>query len=46
MVRSAQELATLATELLENEDELEIRVSGEFVFINTVSLRLVLDIYE
>lgn len=45
VVRSAQELATLAGELLSKEDELEIRVSGEFVFINTVRLRLDLDNY-
>jgi len=45
VVRSADELATLAGELLAREQELEIRVSGEFVFINTVRLRLDLDNY-
>jgi HD-GYP domain-containing protein (c-di-GMP phosphodiesterase class II) len=45
VVRSAQELASLGSDLLTNEDELEIRVSGEFVFINTVRLRLDLDNY-
>ena len=45
VVRSAQELAALANELLSSEDELEVRVSGEFVFINTVRLRLDLDNY-
>jgi len=45
VVRSAQELTALAAELLSNEDELEIRVSGEFVFINSVRLRLDLDNY-
>jgi HD-GYP domain-containing protein (c-di-GMP phosphodiesterase class II) len=45
VVRSAQELTALAAELLTSEQELEIRVSGEFVFINTVRLRLDLDNY-
>ncbi|MDB4880261.1 MAG: hypothetical protein JWL60_1707 [Gemmatimonadetes bacterium] len=45
VVRSAQELTSLAGDLLSREDELEIRVSGEFVFINTVRLRLDLDNY-
>ncbi len=45
VVRSAEELASLAGELLGREHELEIRVSGEFVFINTVRLRLDLDNY-
>ena len=45
VVRSAQELATLAAELLSKEEELQVRVSGEFVFINTVRLRLDLDNY-
>ena len=42
---AAEELATLTKELLEHEHELEMRVSGEFVFINTVRLRLDLDNY-
>ncbi len=45
VVRSAQELTALAAELLSKEHELEIRVAGEFVFINTVRLRLDLDNY-
>jgi HD-GYP domain-containing protein (c-di-GMP phosphodiesterase class II) len=45
VVKSAEELASLAGELLAHEQELEIRVSGEFVFINTVRLRLDLDNY-
>ena len=45
VVRSAEELKSLAGELLGREHELEIRVSGEFVFINTVRLRLDLDNY-
>jgi HD-GYP domain-containing protein (c-di-GMP phosphodiesterase class II) len=45
VVRSAQELTALAAELLSKEQELEIRVSGEFVFINGVRLRLDLDNY-
>ncbi|MEP6733452.1 MAG: HD domain-containing phosphohydrolase [bacterium] len=42
---AAEELATLTKELLEREHELEMRVSGEFVFINGVRLRLDLDNY-
>ncbi|MES2177770.1 MAG: HD domain-containing phosphohydrolase [Gemmatimonadota bacterium] len=42
---AAEELATLTKELLSRENELEMRVSGEFVFINTVRLRLDLDNY-
>ena len=45
VVKSAEDLASLAQELLAREQELEIRVSGEFVFINTVRLRLDLDNY-
>ncbi len=45
VVKSADDLASLAKELLAREQELEIRVSGEFVFINTVRLRLDLDNY-
>jgi HD-GYP domain-containing protein (c-di-GMP phosphodiesterase class II) len=45
VVKSAEDLASLAGELLARETELEIRVSGEFVFINTVRLRLDLDNY-
>ena len=45
VVKSAEDLASLAGQLLAREQELEIRVSGEFVFINTVRLRLDLDNY-
>jgi hypothetical protein len=42
---AVQELADVAGALIEREHELEIRVSGEFVFINTIRLRLDLDNY-
>jgi HD-GYP domain-containing protein (c-di-GMP phosphodiesterase class II) len=42
---AAEELTTLTKEMLEHEHELEMRVSGEFVFINGVRLRLDLDNY-
>jgi HD-GYP domain-containing protein (c-di-GMP phosphodiesterase class II) len=42
---AAEDLADVAGALIEHEHELEIRVSGEFVFINTVRLRLDLDNY-
>jgi HD-GYP domain-containing protein (c-di-GMP phosphodiesterase class II) len=45
VVKSAEELAALCAELVEKEHDLEIRVSGEFVFINAVRLRLDLDNY-
>jgi HD-GYP domain-containing protein (c-di-GMP phosphodiesterase class II) len=45
VVKSAEELSSMASELLAKEHELEIRVSGEFVFINGVRLRLDLDNY-
>jgi HD-GYP domain-containing protein (c-di-GMP phosphodiesterase class II) len=45
VVKSAEELSSLASELLAKEHELEMRVSGEFVFINGVRLRLDLDNY-
>ncbi|MDQ6634985.1 MAG: HD-GYP domain-containing protein [Gemmatimonadota bacterium] len=45
VVKSAEELSAMASELLKKEHELEIRVSGEFVFINGVRLRLDLDNY-
>ena len=45
VVKSAEDLASLAGDLLAREQELEIRVAGEFVFINTVRLRLDLDNY-
>ncbi len=39
------ELTQLADDLIGHEHEVEMRVSGEFVFINTVRLRLDLDNY-
>jgi HD-GYP domain-containing protein (c-di-GMP phosphodiesterase class II) len=45
VARSVEDLTTLARELLAREHELEIRVAGEFVFVNTVRLRLDLDNY-
>ena len=42
---AAEELTVLARELLDREHEFEMRVSGEFVFVNTVRLRLDLDNY-
>jgi len=42
---AAEDLAEVAGALIEREHELEIKVSGEFVFINTVRLRLDLDNY-
>ena len=45
VVKSAEDLAALAGQILAREQELEIRVSGEFVFINTVRLRLEIDNY-
>src|SRR4029079_8135726 len=42
---AVEDLAEVAGALIEHEHELEIRVSGEFVFINTVRLRLDLDNY-
>jgi hypothetical protein len=42
---AVEDLADVAGALVEHEHELEVRVSGEFVFINTVRLRLDLDNY-
>jgi len=42
---AVDELTTLTNEMLAHEHELEMRVSGEFVFINSVRLRLDLDNY-
>jgi len=42
---AVDDLTKVAGELIGREHELEIRVSGEFVFINTVRLRLDLDNY-
>jgi HD-GYP domain-containing protein (c-di-GMP phosphodiesterase class II) len=41
--KALAEVAAQSNELLQNEGELEIRVSGEFIFINTTRLRLDLD---
>ncbi|HEY2064899.1 MAG TPA: HD domain-containing phosphohydrolase [Gemmatimonadaceae bacterium] len=45
VTKAGDELTALAAQLLETEHELEIRVSGEFVFINGIRLRLDLDNY-
>jgi HD-GYP domain-containing protein (c-di-GMP phosphodiesterase class II) len=42
---AVDDLTKVAGELIGREHELEIRVSGEFVFVNTVRLRLDLDNY-
>jgi HD-GYP domain-containing protein (c-di-GMP phosphodiesterase class II) len=42
---AVEDLAKVTGSLMDREHELEIRVSGEFVFINTVRLRLDLDNY-
>ena len=43
--KSLEELTTLTRDLLANEHELELRVSGEFIFVNGTRLRLDLDNY-
>jgi HD-GYP domain-containing protein (c-di-GMP phosphodiesterase class II) len=45
VVKATEELTSLAADLVQQEHELEIRVSGEFVFVNGVRLRLDLDNY-
>ena len=42
---AVDDLAEVAGALIEHEQELEVRVSGEFVFINSIRLRLDLDNY-
>jgi HD-GYP domain-containing protein (c-di-GMP phosphodiesterase class II) len=42
---AVDDLTRVAGDLIAREHELEIRVSGEFVFVNTVRLRLDLDNY-
>jgi HD-GYP domain-containing protein (c-di-GMP phosphodiesterase class II) len=42
---AAEELSSLTKDMLGREQELEMRLSGEFVFLNTVRLRLDLDNY-
>ncbi len=43
--KSLAELTARAGELLEAEAELQVRASGEFIFINTIRLRIDLDNY-
>ena len=43
--RALQELTTLSKEIIAAESELEIRTSGEFIFVNATRLRLDLDNY-
>jgi HD-GYP domain-containing protein (c-di-GMP phosphodiesterase class II) len=43
--RSLQELSALSSELLDDDGELEMRIAGEFLFINQTRLRLDLDNY-
>src|SRR4051812_49707442 len=41
--KALAELATQSRELIEGEGELELRMSGEFIFVNQTRLRLDLD---
>ncbi|HEX6536331.1 MAG TPA: HD domain-containing phosphohydrolase [Gemmatimonadaceae bacterium] len=43
--KTLDEIARIATDFLRRERELEVRVSGEFIFINATRLRLDLDNY-
>lgn len=43
--RALEDLATSASTLLHIEDELEMRIAGEFIFVNSTRLRLGLDNY-
>lgn len=43
--KAIEELATLSREIVANQGELEIRVSGEFLFVNATRMRLDLDNY-
>ena len=43
--KTMQEVVRLSNELLRNEREVELRVSGEFIFVNATRLRLDLDNY-
>jgi len=43
--KSLDDLATSAREILEREHEIELRVTGEFIFVNQTRLRLDLDNY-
>ncbi len=43
--RALDEIAASASELLKIEDQLEVRLAGEFIFVNSTRLRLDLDNY-
>ena len=43
--RSLEDLASVTREIISSEHELELRVSGEFIFVNGTRLRLDLDNY-
>ena len=43
--KALEEVTTVAEELRSSENELEFRVSGEFIFVNSTRLRLDLDNY-
>ena len=43
--KSLEELALIASEIIRHENELEVRVSGEFIFLNSTRLRLDLENY-
>jgi HD-GYP domain-containing protein (c-di-GMP phosphodiesterase class II) len=45
VARSLEELSSIANEILTREHELELRLSGEFLFINSTRLRLDLSNY-
>ena len=44
--RALDEVASTARVLLDVEPELEVRVAGEFIFVNSTRLRLALDNYS
>jgi HD-GYP domain-containing protein (c-di-GMP phosphodiesterase class II) len=44
--KALEELSAVAEELRSTENELEFRVSGEFIFVNSTRLRLDLDNYQ
>lgn len=43
--KALEDLATIAQEIIAHEHDLEFRVSGEFIFLNSTRLRLDLDNY-
>ncbi|HUO52607.1 MAG TPA: HD domain-containing phosphohydrolase [Gemmatimonadaceae bacterium] len=45
VLKTMEEIVRLAQELIKREHELELRVSGEFLFVNSTRLRLDLDNY-